>query len=48
MSVPTLILHGDDDQVVPITGSALRAVKLVKGAKLKVYNGYPHGMLTIH
>lgn len=42
--VPTLILHGDDDQIVPIGASALLAAKLVKNAILKVYEGAPHGM----
>jgi non-heme chloroperoxidase len=42
--VPTLILHGDDDQIVPIGASALLSSKIVKGAQLKVYPGYPHGM----
>lgn len=46
--VPTLILHGDDDQIVPIADSALLSAKLVKGAKLKVYKGAPHGMCTTH
>jgi len=44
--VPTLILHGDDDQMVPINDSALLAVALVKGATLKVYPGGPHGMCS--
>ena len=43
---PTLILHGDDDQIVPIADSALLSAKLVKGATLKVYKGAPHGMCT--
>jgi len=42
--VPTLILHGDDDQIVPIGAAALQSSKLVKGATLKVYPGAPHGM----
>jgi non-heme chloroperoxidase len=42
--VPTLILHGDDDQIVPIGASAYKSAKLVKGATLKVYPGAPHGM----
>jgi len=42
--VPTLILHGDDDQIVPIGAAALLSSKIVKGAQLKVYPGYPHGM----
>jgi len=44
--VPTLILHGDDDQIVPIGAAALLSSKLVKGATLKVYPGFPHGMPT--
>ena len=43
-NVPTLILHGDDDQIVPIQASAMLSSKLVKGAELKVYEGAPHGM----
>lgn len=46
--VPTLIMHGDDDQVVPIAISALVSAKLVKGATLKVYPGLPHGMCSTH
>jgi non-heme chloroperoxidase len=46
--VPTLILHGDDDQIVPIGASAMQSSKLVKNAKLKVYKGAPHGMCTTH
>jgi non-heme chloroperoxidase len=44
--VPTLILHGDDDQIVPIGASAMQSSTLVKGATLKVYPGLPHGMCT--
>jgi len=44
--VPTLILHGDDDQIVPIGASALLSAKLVKGAVLKVIPGAPHGMCS--
>jgi non-heme chloroperoxidase len=44
--VPTLILHGDDDQIVPIDDSARLSVKLVKGAQLKVIPGAPHGMCS--
>jgi non-heme chloroperoxidase len=44
--VPTLILHGDDDQIVPIADSALRTAKLVRGARLKVLPGAPHGMCS--
>jgi non-heme chloroperoxidase len=43
---PTLILHGDDDQIVPIGASAMLSSKLVEGAQLKVYKGAPHGMCT--
>jgi non-heme chloroperoxidase len=46
IEVPVLILHGDDDQVVPIADSALLSAKLVKNATLKVYPGLPHGMCT--
>ena len=46
VTVPTLVLHGDDDQIVPIAGSALLASKLVKNAKLVVFKGAPHGMCT--
>ena len=46
--VPTLILHGDDDQIVPIGAAALLSAKIVKGAQLKVYPGYPHGMAQLH
>jgi non-heme chloroperoxidase len=44
--VPTLILHGDDDQIVPYADSALLSAKIVKGATLKIYQGAPHGMCT--
>jgi len=44
--VPTLILHGDDDQIVPIGASAMLSSKIVKGATLKVYPGAPHGMCS--
>jgi non-heme chloroperoxidase len=46
IDVPTLILHGDDDQIVPIADSALLSAKLVKNSTLKVYPGLPHGMCT--
>jgi non-heme chloroperoxidase len=46
--VPTLILHGDDDQIVPIADSALLSSKIVKNTTLKVYKGAPHGMCTTH
>ena len=48
IDVPTLILHGDDDQIVPIGASALRSSKIVKNATLKVYPGLPHGMCSTH
>jgi len=48
MDMPTLFLHGDDDQIVPISDSAIIAAKLVKNGKLKVYKGAPHGMCTTH
>ena len=44
--IPTLIIHGDDDQVVPIANSALLSSKIVKNAKLKIYKGAPHGLCT--
>jgi non-heme chloroperoxidase len=46
--VPTLVLHGDDDQIVPIGASAMLSSKLIKNATLKVYKGAPHGMCTTH
>src|ERR1700729_3077256 len=46
IDVPTLILHGDDDQIVPIAASAMLSSKIVKKAKLVVYKGAPHGMCT--
>ena len=46
--VPTLIMHGDDDQIVPIAITALVSSKIVKGATLKVYPGFPHGMCSTH
>ena len=46
--VPTLILHGDDDQIVPYTDAALLQAKLIKGATLKIYKGASHGMCTIN
>jgi len=48
IDVPTLILHGDDDQIVPIADSALLSAKLVKTATLKVVPGAPHGMCSTH
>ena len=48
ITVPTLVMHGDDDQIVPIADAALLSVKLLKHGTLKVYKGYPHGMLSTH
>lgn len=46
--VPTLIIHGDDDQIVPIGAAALRSAKLIKNATLKIYAGASHGLTTTH
>ncbi len=46
--VPTLILHGDDDQIVPIAAAAMQSSKLIKGAQLKVIKGAPHGICSTH
>ena len=48
IDVPVLIMHGDDDQIVPIADSALLSAKLIKHNTLKVYKGYSHGMATTH
>jgi non-heme chloroperoxidase len=48
LDVPTLIVHGDDDQIVPIGAAALRSAKLVKHALLKIYAGAPHGLADTH
>jgi non-heme chloroperoxidase len=48
IEVPTLFIHGDDDQIVPIANSAHKAVKLVRNATLKVYPGAPHGLAATH
>jgi non-heme chloroperoxidase len=48
ITVPTLVMHGDDDQIVPIDDAGRLSVKLVKNATLKVYEKYPHGMCTTH
>jgi len=48
INVPTLVMHGDDDQIVPIAGSALLSSKLLKKGTLKVYEKFPHGMCTTH
>src|SRR5258707_1296144 len=46
ISLPTLVMHGDDDQIVPYADSGPLSAKLVKGAVLKTYKGFPHGMPT--
>ena len=46
--MPTQIVHGDDDQIVPIGAAALRSAKLVRNATLKVYPGAPHGLAATH
>jgi non-heme chloroperoxidase len=46
ISVPTLVMHGDDDQIVPIVDSAPLTAKLVRNSTLKIYKGFPHGMCT--
>ena len=46
ITVPTLVLHGEDDQIVPIADAALKSIKLLKNGTLKTYPGFPHGMLT--
>lgn len=48
ITVPTLVMHGDDDQIVPIANSAMKSVTLLKNGTLKVYEGYSHGMLTVN
>jgi non-heme chloroperoxidase len=48
IAISTLVMHGDDDQVVPIGASAMLSSKLVKGAQLKIYKGLPHGMASTH
>lgn len=48
ITVPTLVMHGDDDQIVPIDDASRLSVKLLKNGTLKVYQGLPHGMLTTH
>ena len=48
IEVPTLVLHGDDDQIVPYKDAGVLSAKLIKNATLKIYPGYPHGMLTVH
>ncbi|MBK3397752.1 alpha/beta hydrolase [Methylobacterium ajmalii] len=48
IGVPTLVLHGEDDQIVPIVAAAPKSVKLLRKGTLKTYPGYSHGMLTVH
>ncbi|WP_404711626.1 alpha/beta fold hydrolase [Sphingomonas sp. MMS24-J13] len=48
ITVPTLVLHGEDDQIVPIANSALLSIKLLQNGTLKTYPGFPHGMATTH
>ncbi len=48
IDVPTLVIHGDDDQIVPIAASALRSSKIIERATLKVYPGAPHGLTATH
>ncbi len=48
IDVPTLVMHGEDDQIVPIADSALLSIKLLKHGTLKTYKGFPHGMATTH
>jgi non-heme chloroperoxidase len=48
IDVPVLVMHGDDDQIVPYKDAALLSVKLVKNGTLKIYPGFPHGMCTTH
>jgi non-heme chloroperoxidase len=48
ISVPTLVLHGEDDQIVPIANAALKAIKLLRQGTLKTYPGLSHGMLTVN
>jgi non-heme chloroperoxidase len=48
IDVPTLVIHGDDDQIVPIAVGGMRTAKMIKGAVLKVYKGAPHGLMSTH
>jgi non-heme chloroperoxidase len=48
IDVTTLVMHGDDDQIVPIADSALLSVNLLRNGALKVYEEFPHGMCTTH
>jgi non-heme chloroperoxidase len=46
--IPTLVIHGEDDQIVPINVAGLRSAKMIKGATLKMYKGAPHGLMSTH
>jgi non-heme chloroperoxidase len=48
IDVPVLLMHGDDDQIVPIADAALKGIKLLQKGTLKVYPGLPHGMASTH
>ena len=48
MTVPTLVMQGDDDQIVPYEDASLLQAKLIKSSTLKIYPGYPHGLMTTH
>jgi non-heme chloroperoxidase len=48
ITVPTFIIQGDDDQIVPYKDASLLQAKLIKDSTLKIYPGYPHGMHTVH
>jgi non-heme chloroperoxidase len=48
IDLPTFVMHGDDDQIVPYKDAALLSVKLLQHGTLKIYPGLPHGMLTTH
>jgi non-heme chloroperoxidase len=48
ITVPTLVMQGDDDQIVPYADASLKAIKLLQNGTLKIYPGFPHGMLTTH
>ena len=48
IGVPTLVLHGEDDQIVPIVAAAMKSIKLLLNGSLKTYPGFPHGMLTVN
>ena len=48
ITVPTLVLHGDDDQIVPYKNAGVLQAEILPNATLKIYEGFPHGMLTTH